>query len=151
MKKIKQIIFPVFLLLLAPGVLADIVGPPPGLMIGMFFMVLIACLFLNYGINFAVTLGMTRIISKTPLKKIAKGLLIITPIMLAFETLFIYSVAPRYSWDLVLIWVLSAGLIFGCYFSVGQKMWRMDKRKAAIIGGCMAVITNPAYLLAFFI
>ena len=151
MKQIKKIMFPVLLLLLAPSVLADLVGPPPGLMIAMFLVVFTACLLLNYGINFLLTLGLTRIISKTPTKKIAKGLLIITPIMLAFETLFIYTVLPRYFWDLVLIWVLSAGLIFGCYFTAGQKMWKMDKKKAAIIGACMSVITNPAYILAFFI
>ena len=151
MRKIKNILFPVIFILLLPIVFADIATTPLGLMIGTYFVVFSVCLFANYGISFIISFMLTRIISKIRVREIAKGLLIITPIMLVFESLFIALIEPRYLNQILATGVFSFVLIFLCYFIIGEKIWGMNGWKAALISVGMSIITNPAYLLPFFV
>ncbi|MBW2997334.1 hypothetical protein KY349_03275 [Candidatus Woesearchaeota archaeon] len=135
------------IVLLAPSVLADLAAPPPGLMLVEFTIVFGAFLLLNYGINFAISFPLTRVVSRIPAKKLAKGLLIITPIMLVLESIFILLIDPKELIHVEVVWIFSAVVIFLCYFMTGEKMWKMKRDKAVIIAMFMALLTNPAYLL----
>ena len=95
----------VSLVLLAPSVLADLATPPLGLVFAEFVVFFSAFLLLNFGINFVISYPLICIVSRIPAKKLAKGLLIITPIMLAFESIFAYLVDPK---DLI-----TTGMIYG--------------------------------------
>jgi hypothetical protein len=145
----KKLIYIAMLMLILPAVFADIVAPPPSVVIGTGVIVIAVALVFNYGINFCLSLPISILVADTKVRDIAKGLLIITPIMLVLEILFIALVKTWRSPHLIAVWMFSFVLIFLCYFIIGEKMWDMSGWEASIVAGIMAVITNPMYILLF--
>ena len=72
---------------LLPSAFADMVAIPPGQAIGAGIFVIVLMLIANYTINFAITVPVAKTISHAKIGKIAKGLLIITPISLQHDKL----------------------------------------------------------------
>ncbi len=149
MKNIKAMIWIMMAAVLLPAVLADIIAPPPSYVIGAGVSVIVIALLANYAVNFAITVPVARTIAGTRIGKIAKGLLIITPIMLIAETGFFWIVSPsayRLA-SFISYWLLSFLLIFVCYFITGEKIWGMNGKQAFAASSIMALITNPAYFV----
>jgi hypothetical protein len=140
----------IFLFFLIPSVSADIMAAPIGAYFIMGFVIVLAIVALNYGINFVISLPLAKALAKTKTKDIAKGLLIITPIMFALESLFITLMDIWKIRQIIAIGMFSFILIFLCYFIIGEKIWDMNGKKAAFIAVIMSITTNPAYFAPFF-
>jgi len=148
--KVKNMIWVIIACVLLPSAFADIAVPDPGMVATMGAVIIVFALLINYVINFAISFPLSSMIANVRAGKIAKGLLIITPIMLIFEFMFIGILEPRMLEEIFATWLFSFVLIFSCYFTIGKNMWEMNALKASIVGVIMAIITNPAYITVFF-
>ena len=93
---------------------------------------------------------LSNLITKAKAKSIAKGLLIITPIMFVTESFLSALMGIFNPYEFLILWASAFPIIFLCYFITGKKVWNMDWKQATLIGILMAIITNPAYIASFF-
>ncbi|MEE9525274.1 MAG: hypothetical protein V3V78_01555 [Candidatus Woesearchaeota archaeon] len=140
----------IFLILLSPIVFADVIAPPFSMRLTVYGMIGFLAILVNYGVNFIICWPLSNLITKIKAKPIAKGLLIITPIMFVLEILIVSLIQPWTFGGYLTFGLVSFPVIFLCYFIVGKKMWKIESKHAVLIGILMGIITNPAYLATFF-
>jgi len=142
MKKI--IILMVLSIFLIPSVLADLITPP------LLFLGFGASILMNYMINFFLIFIQSKIWLKLKFKKIALGLLIVTPIIFFLETYPLFSI---YNYKDVSYFLFNFVIIAPLYFLLSKIFWKLDIKHSIVTSIIMGIITNPAigFIILFIV